>query len=114
MSLFREIQKRSRVVVPQLFAAAFVGYFVYHTVQGDRGFYSLVHLKQELAVTEARRDLIALKRATLEKKIALLRPESLDPDMLEERARVVLNYGRSGDRIFLWDAQEVVVDLSKN
>jgi hypothetical protein len=31
----------------------------------------------------------------------MLRPDSLDPDLLEERARAVLNLGHPDDRIIL-------------
>ncbi|WP_343564720.1 FtsB family cell division protein [Kiloniella sp. b19] len=105
MSLVREIQKRSRVVVPQVLAAALVGYFAYHTIEGDRGFWSLLVLKQEVAEREAARDAVALKLERLGKRVALLRPENLDPDMLEERARIVLNYGRNEDLVFLRNPQ---------
>jgi cell division protein FtsB len=37
----------------------------------------------------------------LERRVALLRPESLDRDMLEERARAVLNLARPEDRVIL-------------
>ena len=32
------------------------------------------------------------ERAIWERRVALLRPQSIDPDMLDERARVLLNY----------------------
>jgi hypothetical protein len=31
-----------------------------------------------------------------------MRPDHLDPDMLEERARLLLNYGRADDYLILW------------
>jgi cell division protein FtsB len=32
------------------------------------------------------------ERVELERKVSLLRPDNLDPDMLDERARAMLNY----------------------
>jgi cell division protein FtsB len=40
-------------------------------------------------------------RARLERDVALLRPESLDPDMLDERARAILNLVHPDDLIML-------------
>jgi cell division protein FtsB len=43
----------------------------------------------------------------LERDVALLRPESLDPDMLDERARAILNLAHSNDLIMLKRRQPV-------
>jgi cell division protein FtsB len=40
----------------------------------------------------SRLDALKAERATWERRVSLLRPESIDPDMLDERARVLLNY----------------------
>ena len=45
------------------------------------------------------------ERQELEHRVRLLRSESLDPDLLEERARAVLNYGLKEDRILFVDAE---------
>jgi hypothetical protein len=37
----------------------------------------------------------------MERRVALLSPQSLDLDMLEERARIVLNYGRESEVVVL-------------
>ncbi|MGH6933344.1 MAG: FtsB family cell division protein [Dongiaceae bacterium] len=41
------------------------------------------------------------ERRAVEHRVTLLRPESLDPDMLEERARVMLNFGEPDDRLII-------------
>jgi cell division protein FtsB len=43
----------------------------------------------------------------LERDVSLLRPESLDPDMLDERARAILNLAHSDDLIMLKRRQQV-------
>jgi hypothetical protein len=43
----------------------------------------------------------------LERDVSLLRPESLDPDMLDERARAILNLAHSDDLIMLKRRQPV-------
>ncbi len=37
----------------------------------------------------------------MENRVRLLEPGSLDPDMLEERARLMLNYGHADDIVIL-------------
>lgn len=72
--------------------AIFFVYFTYHLFQGERGVLSMLSLKRELAKDK---ELLAekeKKKNQLKHQVHLLHPDSLDLDMLEERARVVLNY----------------------
>ncbi|MCZ4282059.1 septum formation initiator family protein [Kiloniella laminariae] len=101
MSLFREIHKRSRLVIPQVLGASLVAYFAYHTIEGERGFWSWMHLKQNLAVKTVEMQKVSEDLSRLESRVALLRPDNLDPDLLEERAREVLNFGRENDYVIL-------------
>ena len=41
------------------------------------------------------------ERRALDRRVSLMRPESLDPDMIEERARRTLNVARAGDIVIL-------------
>jgi len=98
MRLLREIKSRARLAAPQVLAACMVAYFAYHALHGDRGFYAWIMLKQERAqVTQTAA--VAEERARLEHRVSLLRRENLDPDMLEERAQALLNYGAESDHI---------------
>ncbi|HSD34245.1 MAG TPA: septum formation initiator family protein, partial [Alphaproteobacteria bacterium] len=78
-------------------------YFAYHAVEGDRGLRSWLKLRQEIADAKSSEAELAAERDRLERRVALLRPESLDRDMLEERARAVLNLARPEDRVILLD-----------
>ena len=91
--------------MPSVLAALTFAYFAYHAVEGDRGLLSWIKLRQEIEVAEATRADLALAQATLEKRVALLRPESLDRDMLEERARAVLNFARPDERVIMFRAE---------
>ncbi|MBM3481918.1 MAG: septum formation initiator family protein [Alphaproteobacteria bacterium] len=66
-------------------------YFGYHAVQGDRGLLAL--MKRSNDVEEARSRVAALRaeHEAIEHKVARLKPESLDLDLLDERARAILN-----------------------
>jgi cell division protein FtsB len=62
-------------------AALVIGYFGINAYSGNRG----LRAKQDL-------DALKAERAAWERRIVLLKPESIDPDMLDERARILLNY----------------------
>jgi cell division protein FtsB len=74
-------------------------YFAYHTVQGDRGVLAWWNLHRQIQVSQAQLSLIEQDYNQLQKQVDLLRPNHLDPDMLEERARIMLNVGRENDVI---------------
>ena len=79
----------------------FALYLAYHTVEGDHGLVAWMRLEEQVRtleqeVVEARRE-----RVQIERRVTMLRPDSLDPDLLEERARSVLNLGHPDDRIIL-------------
>jgi len=73
-------------------AVLLIGYFGINAYTGDHG----LRAKQDLDVqiTELTDELAALRaeRANWERRVALLQSQSIDADMLDERARAVLNY----------------------
>jgi len=73
---------------------AFIGY---NAFIGDRGF--LAHERINAEAERLKINLAALteERELMEKHIRLLRPDTLDPDMLDERVRAVLNFEAEGD-----------------
>jgi|SRR5690625_571637 len=97
MQLLEEIRYRLGQVAPQALAAAAVAYFAFHAVQGERGLMAYKRLSEELQETQTLAQQVATERARWEHQVALLRPEGIDPDMLEERARVLLNYLRDDE-----------------
>jgi len=80
-------------------------YFAYHAVHGDHGLYASWGLQARVESLAARRDRLAAIRADLEHKVALMRPESIDPDMLDEQARATLNLAHPNDIIIFRDPQ---------
>jgi cell division protein FtsB len=92
---------RFRSFLFPLIACGVGGYFVYHLQTGDHGLEARAVLEKRKAVLAG--ELAGLKdvRARLERDVALLRPESLDPDMLDERARAILNLAHPDDLIML-------------
>lgn len=78
-------------IVPAL-GVCLLGYFAYHTVQGDHGLIARSHLKLEVAEAKEVLEDLRERRQYLEHRADLLNPEHLDLDMLDERLRAVLNY----------------------
>ncbi len=91
MTTVFEIRRRARQVIGPVLGISLICYFAFHLVQGDRGLAAWLRLTQE--VNEARTTLVQLdaERQALEHRDSLLRPEHLDRDMLDERARSTLN-----------------------
>ena len=56
---------------------------------------------QQIREASATRDAVAAERAVWERRVSLLRPTSVDPDLLEERARTVLNLGQPDELVIL-------------
>ena len=75
------------------------GYFAYHAVQGDRGIIAWLVLNQQIREARETQGELAAERATLEQRVGLLQPDSLDPDLLEERARVMLNFAHADELV---------------
>ena len=103
MAMIHELRKRARHILGPVLGACLAGYFVYHAVQGDRGLMAWLMLNQQIREATAVRDSVAAERAAWEHRVALLRPDSLDPDMLDERARAVLNLGNPDELVILPD-----------
>ena len=81
--------------------AASAGYFGYHLQIGDHGLKARAELERRKAVLEGELAGLQEVKDRLERDVALLRPESLDPDMLDERARAILNLAHPDDLIML-------------
>jgi cell division protein FtsB len=94
MFIWRELKRRARDVVGPVLGFCVVGYFVYHSIEGDRGLTAYLRLGEQLIEARAQLDEIQAERKALERRVKLLRADNLDPDMLDERAREVLNYTR--------------------
>jgi cell division protein FtsB len=73
-------------------AALVIAYFAVNAYTGNHG----IRAKQDLdqRISQLTTELAGLKteRAVWERRVSLLRSESLDPDMLDEQARKLLNY----------------------
>jgi cell division protein FtsB len=101
MVIRRMIRRAVQRIVGPLIGCLAVAYFTYHLVNGERSLLAWRHMDVEIAEAEGRLAQLQGERATLERRASLLRPDHLDPDMLEERARAILNFARPDEIVVL-------------
>jgi cell division protein FtsB len=101
MVIRRMIRRAVERIVGPLIGCLVIAYFTYHLVNGERSLLAWRHMDVEIAEAEGRLAQIQGERVTLERRANLLRPDHLDPDMLEERARAILNFARPDEVVVL-------------
>lgn len=72
-------------------------YFVYHIFQGQRGVLAWLRLDKKLREQELTLNKLTQEKEKLEREAYLLRPDSLDIDLLEEKSRQLLNFAHSNE-----------------
>jgi cell division protein FtsB len=73
-------------------AALLIGYFGVNAYTGNHGLRAQHDLDQQIAQLSTELAALRAERTSWERRVALLKSESLDPDMLDERARALLDY----------------------
>jgi len=73
-------------------AALFIGYFGVNAYTGKNGINARQGLDQQIADLAGEVERVKAERARWELRVALLKADRIDPDMLDERARQLLNY----------------------
>jgi cell division protein FtsB len=75
-----------------LAAALLIGYFGVNAFTGNHGLNARQNIDQQIAKLSAELAAVQAERAVWERRVSLLKSESLDPDLLDERARALLDY----------------------
>ncbi|SDF71337.1 Cell division protein FtsB [Limimonas halophila] len=99
----RDILRRARPLAPHLAVAGVIAFFLLHALHGRGGLLAYVHLQDRLAAAKQTRAELVEQRERLAHRIELLKPGTLNPDMLEEQARRVLNFARPDEVVVLLD-----------
>ena len=90
------VHRRRRTILTALglytFAALFIGYFGVNAFTGAHGLRAQADLDKQLASMDSELAHLKAERAVWERRVALLRSDKIDPDMLDERARALLGY----------------------
>ncbi len=86
------------------FAVTFVclsllGFLGWHGYYGERSLAKSKALEARVETLGENLSEVRAEREALEAHVSLLRPESIDPDMVEELARRTLGFTREGDLV---------------
>ena len=101
MSSLRDLKARARVSYGLIAGILVFAYFIYHSVEGDRGLLALNNVNVRIAEAEKKLAELVETERELEEKVIRLMPSSLDPDFLEDRGRKILNFGHDNDVVIL-------------
>src|SRR5687767_3122689 len=93
------MRKRLFDGVVSFFCLLLYAYFSWHYYYGSRNLAVLAQTENKVLELQAALQKEVDTRQRLESKVALLRPEHIDPDLLDEVARRILDYGSASERI---------------
>jgi len=74
-----------------------IGYFGVNAYDGNHGLKAQKDLDQQITSLSAELDRLKLEQAQWERRAALLKSDKLDPDMLDESTRGLLDYADPND-----------------
>jgi cell division protein FtsB len=101
--------KVRRFVLPAI-TAAFLGYFAYHSVHGEYGMVGRKRLESQTAQLKSELERLQAEKQVLLTKVQLLRPSSLDQDMVDERARIALSMVHPNEVVIMLRSQPAADD----
>ena len=102
MNIGRRIKQAAKALAPPMLFLSLVGYFGWNATQGDRGLQSYALRQEQLKAVDADLHRVETERDLLERRVAGLRPQHLDPDTLDERARAMLNLADPTDVVVMY------------
>jgi cell division protein FtsB len=101
MDIARYVRKQLKSIVGPVIGVSLSLYFGYHLVEGERGLNAWVRLTEQIRAAKADAAEVHDERVEQDQRVSLLRPEHLDPDMLDEQARAALNLVGPGEIVIL-------------
>lgn len=81
-----------------------VFYLGYHTLQGNRGVINLFHLTKEKKNLVSDIEKLQGERDSKESKIKMLKPESIDADLLDEQVKRNLGYLNKNEEAYSYES----------
>lgn len=85
--------------IPTVLLASLVVYFGYHGLTGEQGVLAWAGTNNRMAELEAELATVESERRELENRATRLRDASLDLDLVDERARELLNVSEPDDYV---------------
>jgi cell division protein FtsB len=104
MVVLRGLRRRARFILGPVLGLALTGYFAYHLVEGDRGLLAWLRLTHEIRAENANLQAVRAQREALDQRVTNLKPDHLDPDLLDERVRATLNLVAPGETVIMQPA----------
>jgi cell division protein FtsB len=101
MAFIKHIRFRLMQALGPVALMTLLFYLGYHAVNGNYGLKALRELDGSLETISLQAMAAHETRLALEIKVARLRPDNLDPELLGERAREVLGFLRSDEVVVL-------------
>ncbi len=102
MSFGRRVKAALRAIVAPTLFLTLVAYFGWNATQGDRGLQSYAMRQEQLKSVQADLKRVEGERDQMERRVAGLRGQRLDPDTLDERARAMLNSADPADLVVMY------------
>jgi len=84
-----------------MLAAALIGYFGVNAYTGDHGLRARADLDRQIGDLDRQITEASAERDLWERRVKLLKSDRVDPDMLDERARTLLDYVDPRDLILI-------------
>ena len=107
-------RKRLRSILTALglyvMAALLIGYFGVNAFSGNHGLKAKQDIDQQIAALSTELTQLQIERGQWQRRIALLKSDRLDPDMLDERARALLYYAHPNDLTLMLDGPRLAPD----
>jgi cell division protein FtsB len=103
MSSSSPIIHRFKQAIAPVIAFTVMVYFIFHSVEGDRGLLAYWSMQDRVAEITRMHDDIKARREKLQQRVKAMRSSSLDPDLLDERARATLDMANQDDVIIFND-----------
>jgi cell division protein FtsB len=107
-------RKRLRSILTALglyvLAALLIGYFGVNAFSGDHGLKAKQDIDQQIGALSTELGRLQVERGQWERRIALLKSDRLDPDMLDERTRALLDYAHPNDLTLMLHPSEPAAD----
>lgn len=106
MYLVWKLQNKIKASGLILMCIMLFAYFLFYTINGERGLFRYFYLKKEISQTQKIASQYNMKRTQLDEKVKLLSNKSLDLDLLDERVRTVLSFIDKDEFIIIDDSIE--------
>lgn len=106
MTWTRALRRRIRAAIPPLIFLLIAGYFAWNATQGTLGLKAYAQREQDLKTAQLGLAHAQQELTEWERRVAALRASHLDPDLLDERARAMLNLASPEDVIIPFGPRE--------